>query len=193
MKIPFNDNGVDLAIDNTFINSGLNTSEILGFNESELESYQQIDKNEYAALKNKVKRANGSFLAMVVFTYVNIFLLSIKATVSFPFSAFVPTMLAGVAVFGLDEGDDFSLVATIIIIAIILTSIFLWLYFLSKKRLAPLWIALILFILDTVVLLFMGIEDIPLYLIDIAFHIWVISSLIGLIKAKAEWRKKIEI
>jgi len=124
---------------------------------------------------------------------VHIFLLSVKATVSFPFSAFVPTMLAGVAAYGFEESGEIAVVAVVIILAVILASIFLWLYFLSKKRFAPLWIALILFALDTAVLLYMCIEDIPSYLIDIAFHIWVISSLVGLIKAKTEWRKKVEM
>ena len=172
LKIPFNGKCVDLAVDAVFFNDNSSASEIL-----DLIAFETPDfTSEHAALRNKVRQADGSFLSMVVFTYVNIVLMSFKATVSFPFSAFVPTMIAGLATYGYEESGEIAV--EFIVFAVILASVFLLLYILSKKQLAALFIALIFFILDTVVLLYFSIGDITSFLIDIGFHACVIFTLI---------------
>lgn len=141
-----------------------------------------------SALLNKVKTGLGSFLTMVVLTYINIFLFLINSSVSFPFSAFIPSLCAAVANATRQNGESMILVLIIASLSVIFTSIFLLLYFLSRKYLLPVWIALVIFILDTAAMLYLA-SDIGAILIDIIFHIWVIYSLVGLIKARIELNK----
>jgi hypothetical protein len=66
-----------------------------------------------------------------------------------------------------------------LILAVLLTLIYLPLYFLSQKSVIPLWIALVLFSIDT--LIFLGscvLGYIIPSVIDIIYHIWVIWSLL---------------
>ena len=188
LKIPFVGKGIDLAVDGVFLNDNSSASEILDLDESEILGL----KSEFAALRNKVKRANGSFLTMIVFTYVNIILLLIKSSIIFPFSAFVPSILTVAAALSMEENGVGAMEVVLIALAVLLASVFLWLYFLSKKRLTSLYIALVLFVVDSAVLLYMSLENIPSSLVDIVFHIWVIATLIGLIRGRTAWRKKVE-
>ena len=136
-----------------------------------------------SALQNKVKSGLNSFLTMIVLTYLNIFLFLINSSVSFPFSAFIPSVLAAIANSLRQTGASPALILILVSFAVIFTSIFLLLFFLSGKYLAPVWIALILFILDTAAMLYCA-ENIKSVALDVLFHIWVIWSLASLIKAK---------
>ena len=183
LMIPFKGTDIDLSVNGIFLNSNLplDTGCIIN-----------ADEGEYAVLRNKVKRGFSSFFTMIMLTYLNIILLSINASVSFPFSAFFPSVLAGIAFSLYNQEGNITIFAIIAIFAVIFTSIFLWLYFLSKKHFYPLWIALILFILDTGVLIYMCMDNMTSALVDIAFHIWVIHALTGLIKSKMDWNQKVE-
>jgi len=142
-----------------------------------------------------VSRAN--LLLVVAFTLINVMLLVLNANVYFLFSAFIPYFLADVGMLlcgrypaefytGEFEGMTFydnSVFATLVVVAIVLTLIYLLAWFLSgKNRGGWLVFALVFFILDTIAMVFIGGISIA-SIFDVVFHGWVIYSLINGIHA----------
>lgn len=135
-------------------------------------------------LQRKIKKYQGYFLSLVIFTYVNLALLTVNASISFPFSAIVPQI---VLIFGKLEYDVTGILFVYVlsvIFSLIFASVYLLLYALSRRYIVPVWIALILIILDTCVVIFVGYNNISEVLIDLLFHCWIIWSLVQLLIAR---------
>lgn len=143
------------------------------------------------AVKERAK--TGSFLTMVVMTYLNIILIVLNAPISFPFSAFVPQLLTVYAV-----GDELrqpltpAVFAVFIGIALIMATGYFVLYLLSKKRMWPIVTALVFFILDTLpMFLSFGADSYMYAVLNIVFHGWVIYSFVTLIIMRHKRAKQI--
>ncbi|MEL7608884.1 MAG: hypothetical protein AAGU74_05220 [Bacillota bacterium] len=144
-------------------------------------------------LAQKERVEMGSFLSFVVLTYANLLLVALNASVSFPFSAVVPQVVIGVALSLYEEFLYMPFLIGGIAIALAVASVYLVLYLLARKRLWPVVVALAFVIIDTLILLFLSMEDIASILIDIAFHAWVIYSLSKLIGVRRKRANEIAL
>ena len=118
----------------------------------------------------RFKRSRHNLLAVVAFTALNLLLLSFDFDLNFLFSAFVPQF---VFIF-LDVFSNHAL-----IIALLCTSVYLILFFLTKRWRVFILIALILFIADTLIMIFF-IFSFSLYsefIFNILFHGWILFYL----------------
>ena len=158
-------------------------------------------KMERQSLNSKYNAARMNLLLVVVFTVVNIVMMMANTSNYFLFSASIPYLFAmyGVIYSGImpDDfyadpsfdgfvflGDEFFYIT--IAIAVLILAAYMLCWFFSKKK--PVWItvALVLFIIDTVVtVLFLGLFTI----IDLIFHGWVIWSLVSGILADKKLKK----
>lgn len=142
-------------------------------------------------LETRYKSSIGNLLVVVIFSVINIVLLLMGTDTYFLFSAFIPYFIVDYGrvmcgmypeefYYDLPMGEflDKSFLFVMIAIAavIILAYLVCWV-FARKKKVAALFISLVFFVADTVMMLStMGFSaDI---IIDILFHIWVIVYLI---------------
>ncbi len=182
---PFDIDGSELILkllDNTpmdLIQDGIYLETGLPVEPEVVDGYRSALQAPYKELPAKNKAAMASFLTFVILTYVNIALGIIGTGLNFPFSAIIPQILIELAWYP----SDFSLAVPagiLIFAAFLIASVYLALYLLSRKRDWPIMTALILIIIDTVVLLFLSIGNFADLIIDILFHIWVLTSMIKL-------------
>ena len=146
---------------------------------------QEIEK-----LKKRVNTAKYSLLLVAGLTIVNTVLIALNADMVFTFSAYVPQLVTYIF---MDMAADLQVKSYFYIgiaIAILMALIYLAFWFGAKKKSGFLIFALILFGIDTAVLLY----DLTSYfeasyLIDIAFHAWVIYDLILGISAYSKLKK----
>lgn len=131
-------------------------------------------------LMKKFSSGRSNLLAMTILTLVNIVLIAVKAEFGFTFSAFVPQILAA---FGTEIYTETSLSVYIIAgvgLAVFSTAIYFLCYVKSKKNGGWIVASLVLFILDTAALLLYCLLFFEIsYLIDVAFHAWVLYYLIS--------------
>lgn len=148
--------------------------------------------SERQVLETKFRNSRANLLLVVLFTAINIILLITNSDVYFLFSACIPYILVGAGMYAggkyppeYYEGDLETLQAAVpaaftvmLVIAVMIVLLYLLSWIFSKKnRTGWLIFALIIFALDTVGMLFLvGIE--LENIVDIAFHIWVIISLV---------------
>ena len=138
-----------------------------------------VDKNSREYLENKMKSARHSLLLVLIFTVVNLVLLLADGNTYFLFSASVPYYLTA---FGMgmdaDAGGSVFTTTALVISAIILAAYLLcWIF--SKKRVGWYVAALVLFIIDTalLVLLALAFEMLADSIMDLVFHGWVVLEL----------------
>jgi len=141
------------------------------------------------AIQRKIGNGLVSYVIFVGFTYVNLILLSLNINMSFPFSAMMPQIpvYVGQQMY-IEEGVLSSLIVGVAL-SLAFASIYLLLYFLSRNRLRPLLITIVFIGIDTLVLFFLSLENIGSSLIDFAFHVWVLFTLINLYKARVAMNK----
>lgn len=127
--------------------------------------------NETMLLQKKYDQARGNLMLMIVFTVINIALLISGAGVMFLFSATMPYWFSAFAFyFGLTE---YYVYAGIIIF------LYLLCWFFSKKHVAWLIGALVMFAVDIVYLIYVTIDMGEVSsIIDVLIHIWVTYYLI---------------
>ena len=138
-----------------------------------------IDKNSREYLENKMKSARHSLLLVLIFTVVNLVLLLADGNTYFLFSASVPYYLTAFGM-GMDAEMGISVFTTtaLVISAVILAAYLLcWIF--SKKRVGWYVVALVLFILDTVLLvrLALSFDALADSIMDLVFHAWVVLEL----------------
>ena len=129
--------------------------------------------NDITQLKNRYRNGRANLLILALLTAVNIVLILIESDVTFLFSATSPTLVFYIASYL--YGSAAGAIAAFSIVAI-----FLLCYFMSNKHHGWIVAALILFIADCLVLAYFiyayGFDT--SYLIDIAFHVYVLATLI---------------
>lgn len=145
---------------------------------------------ERMTLEKRYNNSRNNLLFVVIFSVINIVLLTWNSFTYFLFSATVPYMLADLGKFfcgkypltyydGI-EVDEFlpeAVYWVMLAIAAVIIVMYLLAYLFSKKnRVGWLIFALIFFVLDTVTMfLYFGIS--ADMIMDIVFHIWVLVSL----------------
>ncbi|MDE6659071.1 MAG: hypothetical protein K2K01_03010 [Eubacterium sp.] len=146
---------------------------------------QDIEK-----LKKRINTAKTSIILVAVLTIANTILIAVNADMVFTFSAHVPQlvtfMFSEIAV----EMQEKSYLYIGIAIAILMSLIYVALWLGAKKKNSFMVVALVLFSIDSAVLLY----DLLLafdasFIIDIAFHAWVIYDLILGISAYSKLKK----
>lgn len=135
---------------------------------------------EREKLLKKYSSARTNLLMMLILTGVNLILIAVNASISFPFSAAMPQVAYAIGSTFAEESGSSAFFIIGLVIALISIAMYLPCYFLSKKRYGWLIGALVLFIMDTLLLiLFMvTLGDFTSSLIDVAFHAWVLYYLI---------------
>lgn len=142
-------------------------------------------------LTAKDRSAMGSLLTFTVLTYVNMVLFLIDASVTFPFSAIVPEIV--LELFSMAEVPSVFQTAVGVLVSVALASVYLFLYWRARKNnsLWPIILSLILVAADTLVVLFLALDDFSYYIIDIAFHLWMLWSLGQLWRVRSKKRKQL--
>jgi hypothetical protein len=152
--------------------------------------YQNSMLSPRERYEQKYKASRYNLLLVIVFTAINLVLLVTNADSYFLFSAFIPYYIVGTGMFlcgrfpeeyyeGMEDMTflDTSVFVVLLVIAVVLTLVYLLAFFLSdKKRVGWLIFALAFFGLDTIGMLVIqgfSVESI----LDIAFHGWVIYDL----------------
>lgn len=133
----------------------------------------------HAELEQRFTKSRSNLLLVIAFTTLNVVLLLLNTDLSFLFSATFPIFFVGAGqVFAEQTGSNgFLLIGTVI--AFISIALYAVCYFLSKKRKVFILVALVLFILDTLLLLWLSFLEFDAgSLIDIAFHAWILYYLI---------------
>jgi hypothetical protein len=133
---------------------------------------------EQQVLKFETSRKN--LLSVVIFTLINLILTAFNADVSFLFSATLPQIVYEVGKL-LDTEMGSTLFAIIgFVVAFIMIAAYFGLYAFSKRVRAFILVALIFFSIDSAILLFLifDMDFSASFLLDIAFHGWVLYYLI---------------
>ena len=139
----------------------------------------------------KFHTARRNLLSVVCFTALNLLLTAIDAGIYFPFSATVPQFAfeVGKGLAGDLQNNTFLFIG--LFIAVILAALYLVCWFFAKRTRGFIAVALVFFSLDSLLFLFIiFISDFELsLLLDVAFHGWVLFSLISGTIAWAKLRK----
>lgn len=153
-------------------------------------------------LETRVKTSRGNLLLVVAFTVINIVLLVIESDSYFLFSAYVPYVIVatGMMFCGMYPSEYFtpeeladitvldqSSFPIFIVVAAVILLLYLCSWFFSKNnKMGWLIFALIIFSIDTLLLLSGFSAD---SIVDIIFHGWVIVSLVLGINACSKLKK----
>jgi hypothetical protein len=136
------------------------------------------------------EKARNNLLAVIAFTVINLILAVFDAGVYFLFSATLPQF-----VFEIGRNLDFEMGTSIfmilgLIIAIIIIIPYFVFWILAKRARILILVALIFFGIDSLFLLFLilGTEFEFSYLLEIAFHVWILYYLIIGVSAWAKIR-----
>lgn len=133
--------------------------------------FEKILKNP----SQKIYSARITMVFVLVLTLVSTFLLIINTTISFPFSLFSPQYFAYISYLFYTMGETDSAIFYLVI-ALIIFGFYFFLYRRSKTKPKAYTYALILFSLDTILMVI--IETISFSLvIDLAFHLWIMYTL----------------
>jgi len=132
------------------------------------------------------KRSRGNLLLVVAFTVINLLLMAFGSDFYLLFSATIPSLVYGVAY-------EIGLGAVGLILALVMVAIYLVCYLLSKKYRVFILVAMILFAVDTgffLVLFFNLLAYFEfMYIVELAFHAWILFYLITGTAAWAKLRK----
>ncbi|MBQ8387772.1 MAG: hypothetical protein IJX46_02465 [Clostridia bacterium] len=142
-----------------------------------------------AQLEMRYNTARYNLLLVAAFTVINMIMLISQSGSYFLFSAATPYIITDLAMFfcGMYPAEayleypgmgffDMSVFYVAVAICAVIIAMYVITFFLSRKgRVAWLFVALGIFIVDTVMMFIFW--DISAIIIDILFHVWVIGSL----------------
>ena len=141
-------------------------------------------------IEKKFANARKNLMLVIIFSVVNMALTVLNSNISFLFSATVPVLVLQVGqIFSEESGISMFLMAAAAI-ALIIIALYGICFLLSKKRRAFMLVALILFVLDTLFLLWtltLGFDS--GVMLDIVFHVWILYFLISGTKAWIDLKK----
>ena len=157
-----------------------------------------VDRNSPEYLMSKIASGRHSLLLIMVFTVVNLVMVVLDSGTYFLFSASVPYYLTAMSK-GIDNGfvdgpwtENGPVTIAALIVSAVILLLFLLCWLLSKKRTGWLVCALVLFVLDSLVLLwwtFSMINNPADNIVDIVFHAWAIWELSLAIRCGAKLKK----
>lgn len=156
-----------------------------------MQSYSSVN---YEQQEKRFQSTRVNLLLVVAFSVINIFLLVSKSNMYFLFSAFVPYLFVelGMELCGMYPpefyGADYYLLdffpPAVFYVLLVFAALVVLVYFLcwltsKNKKKAPLIVALVFFSIDTLLMLVFALgSNLAESMVDIAFHIWVLVSLI---------------
>lgn len=150
-----------------------------------------VEKNSPEYLEKQVAGGRYSLLLIMIFTVVNLVLLLVEADRYFLFSSAVPYYFTAFGM-GMDQaisGGIGTYTITALVISLIILGVYLVCWLLSKKQIAWLTVALVVFSVDTVgLLIFAYLFEINA-LLDILLHIWAIYELAQAIRCAGKLKK----
>lgn len=141
---------------------------------------EKVQKGSPEYMLQQFNAARGSVLTAIILTVLNILLIAIDADYYLLFSISVPYY--GVAFgMGMDMGiggNTFTIAA--IVLGLLIVGVYFILWLLSKKRRGVMLVAMMLFIVDTIVLLLLGltITGLANILLDLVFHAVILYYLV---------------
>lgn len=163
---------------------------------------QKPDKNSPEALMAKARSGRHALLLIILFTIINLVMVLLDSGTYFLFSASVPyyvTLMFKAWENGFSVGawvNGPTTFAALVFSFVVLTVYFLcWL--LSDKHRGWLIAALVLFIIDTIAMLYLNwllynwllYESLLPNVVDLVFHIWAIAELFQAIRAQKKlWK-----
>lgn len=135
--------------------------------------------------KNGYEVARGNLLAVILFTVLNVVFIFLESDTMFLFSATIPYFCASI-------GYWWGLYGYFVVTGVVLL-IYLACWYFSKKHKAWLIVALVMFIIDTIFMLWAyGFEFDTSMIVDLVFHIWVLFYLVGGVMYRGNNQKNIE-
>ena len=164
--------------------------------ENEFRSQREILQGKYAS-------ACYNVLLVVIFTLINVVLLVLNSDTYFLFSAYIPYALADLGMFfcgmypveyyagelvGMNFLPKGVFVAILVVIAIILVMYLIAWIFARKGKSGWLIAVLVMFGLDTAVLLLLNGISVD-FIVDYIFHVWVIYSVITGLRIASKLKK----
>lgn len=139
-------------------------------------------KREDVETKFNISRSN--LLWVIAFSVINLLLALFNTEIFFLFSLTFPNILIEIGQLIAIELNNSIFILVGVIMAIITIVLYVICYLLSKKYKAFILVSLILFSIDTIILLCVSVMTLNISsIIDIAVHIWVIYYLINGVKA----------
>jgi hypothetical protein len=169
------------------------------FNQNENQEVQPVAQRQ--KLEGRYASSRHNILLVLAFTAINVILLLANSNTYFLFSAYIPYAIVDLGMFLCGKypaeiyGDlsqyEFlgtGVLAVFVAVAAVICVLYLlcWL-FSKKKRVAWMIIALVMFVLDTALMLLAGISADNI--IDVVFHGWVILSLSMGVAARFKLKK----
>jgi hypothetical protein len=132
------------------------------------------------------EKARNNLWAVIAFTVINLILTAFDAGVNFLFSATLPQFIFGVCktMNAETEGNIFMIIGFIIAFILIIPYFVFW--GLAKRMRVFILVALIFFSIDSLVLLFLIFlnQDLKFsFLLEAAFHVWILYYLVNGVKA----------
>lgn len=142
----------------------------------------------FAGLQKKVKSGMGSFLTLIILSLVNLVLILVNATISFPFSIFTAIAAMSFGSAFADEAGNSTFLIVGIIVAILIIAAYGALYLLARRRTWAAWVAFGLIVCDSLLLAGFAVitQDLAGFAIDLLFHVWILWSVFNLCQARSK-------
>lgn len=138
-----------------------------------------MDTDSIRPLALKFKRARSNLLLLIAFSAANLLLTALNASFYLLFSATAPQYVFAIGQMLAESNRNsiFLVVGLVIAVVILLLYLICWVF--SKRRRGFLIAALVLFIFDTLMLglLIWDVGFEASFLLDIAFHVWILYYL----------------
>ena len=131
----------------------------------------------HKTIQRRIQAARGNLILVIIFTIANIMSYWFQFGFMMPFSAFIPFTIFDFSYYFSVELNDPNLFIGGIILASGVILLYIMGYVLSKKK--PEWLTfmLVMYVFDTVVMLYLFIGIFAFnstMILDILFHIWVL-------------------
>lgn len=152
---------------------------------------ETVDKNSREYLERQVNSGRGVLLGLLIFTVINLVLLLLEADRYFPFGASVPYFLTLLGV-AFDSWGGSGYTATALVVSGVVLAVYLVMWILSKKRSGWLTAAAVMFVVDTVALIWFSFTllENPLSNVkDLIFHAFILWELFRSAKAGKKLRE----
>lgn len=140
-----------------------------------------MDAAEIKKLVLQFNKTRGNLLLVIAFTAVNLFLSAFRADYYLLFSATAPQFIYEVGRSLSQEYQNGAYMTIGLVVAFVVILLYLICWALAKRSRAFILVALILFGVDSIlfVYLFLAAGFEASYLLDVAFHVWILYYLIS--------------
>lgn len=169
-----------LAVDGVFVDSGLPVDEDM----------LHLLRTGKTSLRQRDKDGMNAFATLILFSVVNIVLVLVRASARFVFSAAVPATILEFCQLRYYQTGQAGVYAAGIVIALALTGVYILIYQLAKKRDWPVAVAFALVLLDTLFVLMLLLVAPTDYILDTAYHAWVILAMARLLSTRRRMKRE---